>query len=41
MQGAVEGLTEKRVAWKETRNGESRIRLEDPLFGVWVRAYTK
>ena len=41
MQGAVEGLTEKRVCWKETRNGESRIRLEDPLFGVWVRAYTK
>ena len=41
MQGAVEGLTEKRVCWREIRNGESRIRLEDPLFGVWVRAYTK
>ena len=41
MQGAVEGLTEKRVCWRENRDGESRIRLEDPLFGVWVRAYTK
>jgi len=41
MQGAVEGLTEKRVCWRESRNGETRIRLEDPLFGVWVRAYTK
>jgi hypothetical protein len=41
MQGAVEGLTEKRVCWRQNRNGESRIRLEDPLFGVWVRAYTK
>jgi hypothetical protein len=41
MQGAVEGLMEKRVSWRENRNGETRIRLEDPLFGVWVRAYTK
>lgn len=41
MQGAVEGLMEKRVCWKENRNGHTRVRLEDPLFGVWVRAYTK
>jgi hypothetical protein len=40
MQKALEGLVEKRVLWRESRAGESRLRLEDPLFGVWVRHFT-
>ena len=40
MQKAVEGLVDKRVLWRESRSGESRLRLEDPLFGVWVRHFT-
>jgi hypothetical protein len=40
MQKAVEALIDKRVMWREARAGESRLRLEDPLFGVWVRHFT-
>jgi hypothetical protein len=40
MQKALEGLVDKRVLWRESRGGESRLRLEDPLFGVWVRHFT-
>ncbi|MGH7515918.1 MAG: hypothetical protein ACREOC_00400, partial [Gemmatimonadales bacterium] len=40
MQKAVEALIDKRVMWREARGGESRLRLEDPLFGVWVRHFT-
>jgi hypothetical protein len=40
MQKAVDALIEKRVMWREARGGESRLRLEDPLFGVWVRHFT-
>ncbi len=40
MQRAVDALIEKRVMWREARAGESRLRLEDPLFGVWVRHFT-
>lgn len=40
MQKALDGLVEKRVLWREARAGESRLRLEDPLFGVWVRHFT-
>jgi hypothetical protein len=40
MQRAVEALIDKRVMWREARGGESRLRLEDPLFGVWVRHFT-
>lgn len=37
MQKALDGLVSKRVAWVQARAGTSRLRLEDPLFGVWVR----
>ncbi len=40
MQKAVDALIDKRVMWREARGGESRLRLEDPLFGVWVRHFT-
>jgi hypothetical protein len=40
MQKAVDALIDKRVMWREARAGESRLRLEDPLFGVWVRHFT-
>ncbi len=40
MQKAMEALIDKRVMWREARGGESRLRLEDPLFGVWVRHFT-
>jgi hypothetical protein len=40
MQKALEGLVDKRVLWREARGGEARLRLEDPLFGVWVRHFT-
>jgi hypothetical protein len=41
MQKAVDALIDKRVMWREARGGESRLRLEDPLFGVWVRHFTE
>jgi hypothetical protein len=40
MQKAIDALIDKRVMWREARAGESRLRLEDPLFGVWVRHFT-
>jgi hypothetical protein len=36
MQRALDGLVEKQVCWRHARAGTSRVRLEDPLFGVWV-----
>ena len=37
MQKSLDALAEKRVCWRQTRGGETRLRLEDPLFGRWVR----
>lgn len=37
MQRAVQGLITKQICWRQSRGGASRLRLEDPLFGQWVR----
>jgi uncharacterized protein len=37
MQKAIEGLIAKAVCWRQVRAGATRVRLEDPLFGRWVR----
>jgi hypothetical protein len=37
MQKAVTALVDKRICWRQPRAGATRLRLEDPLFGTWVR----
>jgi hypothetical protein len=37
MKKALDALVTKRIARRESRGGADRLRLEDPLFGLWVR----
>lgn len=37
MQKSIDALIDKRVCWRQVRAGATRLRLEDPLFGRWVR----
>lgn len=37
MQKAVQGLKQRGIAREELQAGTTRLRLEDPLFGTWVR----
>ncbi len=37
LQRGVESLTAKRLLWPEASGGSTRLRLEDPLFGAWIR----
>lgn len=37
MKKAVEALMTKRIARRESRGESVRLRLEDPLFGLWIR----
>jgi hypothetical protein len=36
MQKAIKGLEAKSIIREESRRGDVRLRLEDPLFGVWI-----
>ena len=38
MKKSLDALVAKRIARRESRGEASRLRLEDPLFGLWVRA---
>lgn len=40
MQRALAGLADKGVLYDEERAGQSRLRLQDPFFGLWVRVFT-
>jgi hypothetical protein len=37
MQKSLIGLEEKRILRQEPASGATRLRLQDPLFGQWVR----
>lgn len=37
MQKARDALVDKRLCWQQVRAGVARLRLEDPMFGLWVR----
>jgi hypothetical protein len=37
MKKALDALVTKRIARRESRGNADRLRLEDPLFGLWVR----
>ncbi len=37
MQRAIDGLIGKRTCWRQSHLGTTRLRLEDPLFGCWIR----
>lgn len=37
MQKAVQGLKQRGIVREELQGGRARLRLEDPLFGTWVR----
>lgn len=39
MRGALDGLLEKGVLFEEQAGGSTRLRLQDPFFGMWVRAF--
>jgi hypothetical protein len=36
MQKALVGLESKRIVREEVLRGESRLRVEDPLFRAWI-----
>ncbi len=37
MQKSLEALVEKGICWRQPSGGGARLRLVDPLFGLWVR----
>ena len=41
MQRAIEALEDKQIIREDQTRGTVRLRLEDPLFGAWIRLIVK